>query len=82
MKIPRPEYPRPQFERKDFLNLNGEWDYAFDYSRSGEERFWEKGIIPQGKILVPFCPESVLSGVGFTDFIDRIWYQRSFSIPD
>ena len=34
--VPRNEYPRPQFERTDWLNLNGEWTYAFDFSRSGD----------------------------------------------
>jgi hypothetical protein len=38
--VPRNEYPRPQFERTDWLNLNGEWTYAFDFSRSGDEREW------------------------------------------
>lgn len=30
MEIPRPEYPRPQFVRREWLNLNGEWEFAFD----------------------------------------------------
>ena len=58
--IPRPEYPRPQFERADWINLNGPWSYCFDFGRSGTDRrlFESKGF--DGRIIVPFCPESEL----------------------
>lgn len=79
--VPRNEYPRPQFERTDWLNLNGEWTYAFDFSRSGDEREWRKATSFEGRITVPFCPESRLSGVGFTDFIEMMWYHRKLEIP-
>ena len=79
--LPRAEYPRPQFERQDWLNLNGDWTYTFDFVGSGMEKklFESKGF--QDKITVPFCPESKLSGVGYTDFIGNIWYQRSIRMP-
>ena len=79
--IPRAEYPRPQFERQDWVNLNGEWSYAFDFVGSGvEKRMYEsKGF--DGKIIVPFAPESKLSGVGYTDFINNIWYHRQIQMP-
>ena len=69
---PRPEYPRPQFERQDWVNLNGQWSYTFDFVGSGvERRFYEsKGF--DGNITVPFAPESKLSGVEYTDFINNI----------
>ena len=78
---PRPEYPRPQFERQDWVNLNGQWSYAFDFVGSGvEKRMYEsKGF--DGKITVPFAPESKLSGVGYTDFINNIWYHRQIQMP-
>ena len=77
LKIPRPEYPRPQFERAAWKNLNGEWQYGLDQSRSGLERGLAKNDREfSGKILVPFCPQSRCSGVGFTDFIGGIWYRR------
>ena len=78
---PRAEYPRPQFERQEWVNLNGQWTYTFDFVGSGlERRFYEsKGF--EGHITVPFCPESKLSGVGYTDFINHIWYQRPVSMP-
>ena len=79
--MPRPEYPRPQFERTDWINLNGEWTYTFDFGASGLERGYAGSKGFDGKIIVPFAPESKLSGVGHTDFIDRIWYQRTIHIP-
>lgn len=79
--IPRPEYPRPQFERADWVNLNGQWTCELDFSVTGEQRGWinSKGL--SKKITVPFCPESELSGIGYTDFIPCVWYQRSINIP-
>ena len=48
MNIPRPEYPRPQFERADWINLNGTWTYTFDFGHSGRdvgrELFKSKGF--------------------------------------
>ena len=78
--IPRPEHPNPQFERKRWRNLNGTWDFAFDFGESGiERRMWEQGEFPE-KIVVPFCPESSLSGIHYTDFIPCCWYRRTFSV--
>lgn len=71
-----PEYPRPLMERADWMNLNGEWEYAI----------WPVGAMEpsafDGQILVPFAIESSLSGVqkevGDTN---ELWYKRSFSVP-
>lgn len=79
--IPRNEYPRPQFERSTWVNLNGTWDYTFDFVDSGLERGFAKATSFDGKIVVPFAPESKLSGVGHTDFINHIWYHRTIDIP-
>lgn len=79
-RMPRQEYPNPQMERKSWLNLNGEWDFSFDFSRSGKEkRMWDDDMYPL-KIIVPFCPESKLSGVGFTDFIPAVWYKKKIAL--
>lgn len=79
-KIPRPEHPNPQFQRETWQNLNGLWQFCFDFGKSGIDRKWyESGPFDQN-ILVPFCPESSLSGVEYTDFIPALWYQRTFSI--
>lgn len=79
--VPRPEYPRPQFERADWQNLNGDWSYTFDFGKSGMDRklYESKGF--DGKITVPFCPESELSGVNYTDFIPAMWYHRTIEMP-
>lgn len=79
--VPRPEYPRPQFVREEWMNLNGEWSYEFDFSRSGMDRrlFESKGF--EGRITVPFCPQSELSGVGYKDFIPEMWYHRIITVP-
>lgn len=79
--IPRAEYPRPQFERNAWINLNGEWTYSFDFGGSGLEREWSKSTGFDQKIIVPFCPESKLSGVEYKDFINHMWYHRTISIP-
>lgn len=80
MTIPRSEHPDPQFQRKDWLNLNGEWDFEFDFGNSGlragvlEKDEWSR------KINVPFCPESKLSGIEYTDFIAAVWYRKSVTV--
>ena len=79
--IPRPEYPQPQFERANWINLNGEWTYTFDFGKSGLERGFAKSEGFKDKIMVPFCPESKLSGVTHTDFINAMWYQRKLEVP-
>jgi len=80
-QTPREEYPRPQFERAEWVNLNGKWSYSFDFGRTGKEKGWPNAAGFDGSITVPFCPESSLSGVKYTDFINTIWYQRKLDIP-
>lgn len=76
--LPRPEYPRPQMQRQNWQNLNGSWDFAFDYSDSGKDRQWFKNKqVLQHQITVPFCPESRLSGIGETDFMAAVWYRKT-----
>ncbi|MDP4185143.1 MAG: glycoside hydrolase family 2 TIM barrel-domain containing protein [Bacteroidota bacterium] len=79
--VPRPEYPRPQFERDAWVNLNGTWTYAFDFGNSGKQRGFTNQQGFENKINVPFCPESKLSGVEYKDFINNMWYQRKIIIP-
>lgn len=80
-QMPRQEYPRPQFERKDWVNLNGEWTYKFDFVDSGFEHGYHKSTKFDETIIVPFAPESKLSGVEYTDFITNIWYHRQITVP-
>lgn len=78
--IPRKEHPNPQFVRENWVNLNGEWDFSIDYSDSGFARGLAQGNGYDRKITVPFCPESELSGIGEKDFMNAVWYKRSFEI--
>ena len=66
MNMPRPEHPMPQWERANWLNLNGTWEFEFDFGVSAIEReLWKKEKFDK-EIIVPFCPESKLSGIGDT----------------
>lgn len=70
-----PEYPRPQLRRDSYVNLNGPWQYAITDS-DDPPLHWD------GEILVPFSPESPLSGVNRTLLPGQtLWYQRSFTPP-
>ena len=81
MCIPRNEHPRPDRHRADWINLNGEWDFEIDNAKVGlEKKFYEREGL-NDKIIVPFSPESVLSGVGNTDFMNAVWYRRDIQIP-
>ena len=87
---PRPEYPRPQWVRPHWVNLNGEWEFEEDAKQTGEERGLPSGRALKGRIVVPFAPESQLSGIGWpegspkgkTEFMPCVWYRRSFRVPD
>ncbi len=68
-------YPRPQFVRDSYLNLNGPWDYAITQSDEAPAAY-------DGTILVPFSPESVLSGVNrMVTARDTLWYRRKIVMP-
>lgn len=81
-QIPFPEYPRPQLERKDWLCLNGKWDYIGGKAAANALNP-SKPISFGGKteqILVPYCPEAMLSGIERKQEIN-MWYKKSFEIP-
>jgi len=82
MIIPRSEHPNPQFERQEWENLNGKWEFETDKSVSGTDRELFNAEKLSGEILVPFCPESLLSGVGETDFLNSVWYKKNIEIKD
>ena len=81
MNILKNEYPRPQFERSAWINLNGTWQFEIDNSKTGPEKEFYKRNTLSGEINVPFCPESALSGVENKDFMNCVWYKRYFDIP-
>src|ERR1041384_19729 len=73
--IPLPEHPRPDFERDDWVNLNGTWRFAYDRDNTGERAGWIRGDLPGAhRILVPFSWGAPLSGV--PDSADIGWYAR------
>lgn len=81
--IPRPEHPRPDFQRDTFFSLNGSWDFAFDDRDEGLAARWyaEKTDWPL-RIEVPFAYQTRLSGLGPTDEIHPVlWYHTRFTVP-
>ncbi len=80
--LPRPEYPRPDFERQEWLNLNGAWEFDFDDGDIGEKDGWFKGKAFSKTIVVPFCYQSELSGINSKEMHENLWYKREFELPD
>lgn len=75
-ETPLQEYPRPQFRRDSYFNLNGKWNYAITKKEFEPTSF-------DGEILVPFSPESALSGVGRQlQPNEFLWYSREFVLPE
>ena len=73
------EYPRPQMVREDWQNLNGLWDYTVRQRSAPENNTAPETWV--GKILVPYCIESSLSGVGrILQPNEELWYQRTFEV--
>jgi beta-galactosidase/beta-glucuronidase len=77
---PRAEYPRPQFVREEWMCLNGVWEFEVDQADSGADRDLQRRALNQ-QIVVPFAPESELSGIGASDFLEAVWYRRVVQIP-
>ncbi len=80
--LPRPEFPNPQFERRDWVNLNGPWQFGFDDGNVGLREGWHAGGGRFDRtIVVPFAFESPKSGIGDTTFHPVVWYRRDVSVP-
>ncbi|MBB6731573.1 glycoside hydrolase family 2 protein [Cohnella zeiphila] len=75
------DYPRPQFVRREWVNLNGEWSFRFDDDNVGEKAKWAEGFEGTHKIQVPFTYETKASGIGIEEFHPQVWYGRSVMIP-
>ncbi|WP_229683183.1 glycoside hydrolase family 2 protein [Virgibacillus oceani] len=78
----RTEYPRPQYRRDSWVNLNGKWKFAFDDQNTGEKNQWFTNPRFSDNIQVPFTYESKASGIGEEKFHPYVWYHRSFEIPE
>ena len=73
-------YPRPNFARENWLNLNGTWRFAFDDENVGEKEKWFSSFPKGMDILVPYTYETTLSGIGEERFHPVVWYQRTVDI--
>ncbi|MDM5285530.1 glycoside hydrolase family 2 protein [Peribacillus frigoritolerans] len=82
MPIPRNEYPRPQFVRKEWENLNGQWDFAFDDENKGLSEKWFEQFPSGQTITVPFAFQTEMSGINDPAFHDVVWYHRRIMIPE
>jgi len=83
-QIPRAEHPRPDFERENWMNLNGTWQFDFDDADVGRrEKWYLPGRSFGREILVPFAYQTRASGIGPTDEIHPVlWYRRVMAIPE
>lgn len=77
MKCYRKDYPRTQFVRADWENLNGSWGFGFDDQNQGEREGWYREFPEQMKIQVPFTYETKLSGIQDEKRHDYVWYHRT-----
>ena len=80
MKCYIKDYPRPQFMRTDWENLNGTWDFGFDDENAGEKEKWYQEFKGDKKINVPFTYETKLSGIQDETRHDFIWYHRTINV--
>ena len=79
VSIPLPEHPRPDFERAEWINLNGYWSFTFD-AAAADKALADKSLAPLGsRILVPFPWGSKLSEI--EDKGDIAWYGRQITVP-
>ncbi len=78
--IPRQEYPRPQFARSLWFNLNGEWEFAFDDANEGLDQAWYDGRELPLRIIVPFAYQTKLSGINDKSIHEHVWYARTFEL--
>jgi beta-galactosidase len=83
MAFTRTEYPRPQFQRKFWQNLNGSWGFCFDDEERGvAEKFYEREEPFDMRINVPFTYQSKASGLGLDEQHEVMWYRRTFALED
>src|SRR5579859_6769469 len=75
--IPRPEYPTPQFERANWTNLNGTWEFAFDDANAGLTEGWANLESLPLRILVPFPYQCEMSGINDKSIHEVVWYGKN-----
>ncbi|MGI8313649.1 glycoside hydrolase family 2 protein [Halobacillus mangrovi] len=72
------EYPRPQFRRNDWIDLNGTWKFQFDDENVGEQEAWFKQGVQGEGIQVPYVYQSEMSKVNDQEHHSIIWYEKTF----
>lgn len=81
-------YPNPQFERENWINLNGKWNFGFKKAKKGFKlsendslamKIYKEAIYPY-QVNVPFCIESELSSVGYKNFVNLVWYSKKINL--
>jgi len=80
MKSYKKDYPRPQFARKEWENLNGEWNFIFDDNNEGEVKQYFKYFPINKKIIIPFTYETKLSGIEDENIHYIVWYNKKINI--
>ena len=81
-EMPLSEYPRPQMVRDSYVCLNGIWDFEIDREAAFDEEEYSKKESLEKKIVVPFVPESKASGIEDTAHMKKVWYTRTFNLPE
>ena len=76
----RTEYPQPQFQRKNWTNLNGKWNFAFDDQNAGIKDRWFAEHSWDKEIEVPFAYQTKLSGINDQSEHSVVWYERTFTL--
>lgn len=80
--VPRPEHPRPDFQRASWHSLNGAWEFSFDDDLIGRAMGWDLGGIKlERTIVVPFVYQSRLSGIADESVHEVVWYRKVFELP-
>ncbi|MDC7240667.1 MAG: glycoside hydrolase family 2 TIM barrel-domain containing protein [Spirochaetales bacterium] len=80
LKIDLSEYPRPDFARQEWIDLNGTWEFGFDDKNQGLAGQWHREGSLERTIQVPFCYQSPLSGIGETEHHPVVWYKKSLEL--
>lgn len=75
-------YPRPQFVRDNWMNLNGEWNFILDDKNIGEEQKYYNSFPSSKKIQVPFTYETKMSGIHDETIHENVWYQKNITITE
>ena len=79
----RSERPRADWERNDYVNLNGWWDFSFDPNEVGQSEGWYQTDKKMDQIInVPFCWESSLSGIENPNYLGQAWYQKKVTVDE